>query len=98
MGPLSQKSKIIKNNYDPVFDHTFYFDAENGIPQNGLTISLYDYNAVSKDELLAVVSITEDRLNDVIKNPSGFKTEKSTLKFLNKGVNLKGNDGKWTSR
>ena len=32
-----QKSKIMKNNYDPVFDHTFYFDAENGMPQNGRT-------------------------------------------------------------
>ena len=26
----------MKNNYDPVFDHTFFFDAENGMPQNGL--------------------------------------------------------------
>ena len=40
------------------------------------------------------MQITEDRLNDVIKNPAGFKSEKSTIKFLNKGVNLKGNDGK----
>ena len=40
------------------------------------------------------MQITEDRLNDVIKNPAGFKSEKSTIKFFNKGVNLKGNDGK----
>jgi len=45
----------MKSNYDPVFQETFFFDTSHGVPQAGLVFSLYDYNAVNKDELLATV-------------------------------------------
>lgn len=92
---VEYKTKVVKNVYDAELMETFDLDVDDASAgvQSGLVLSLWDYDAATKDDEIGSFKISASRVGDLFRSALNSESEESFVVY-DAGKAVQGHDKK----